>query len=116
MTSRCCLRITANHAGLSVPLVRTGKKIAANALRCSVDDPLVLFPKLDLCLEFPGILEHGNDSQSRELVWKILGLPAMLNRHDALADAHDVKRILDTAREYCKDFISGSPDHQPLRK
>ena len=92
------------------------EKIAANALRCTVNDPLVSFQKLDLYLELSGILEHDNDSKSREVAWEILGLPEMPNRHDALVDAHDVKRILDAAREYCKDFISELADHQPLRK
>ena len=76
------------------------EKVNADALRHSVVDPFARFEKLDLRVEALRILEHNDQSIAREWVYRKLGLPDCVKRHDALYDARDLVRIIDALHTY----------------
>ena len=76
------------------------KKINADTLRHSVDDPFARYEKLDLRVEATRILGHNGQSIVREWVYRKLGLPDCAKRHDALYDARDLVRIVDALHTY----------------
>ena len=75
-------------------------KINADSLRHSVADPFARYKKLDVRVEATRIFRHTGQPIVRESVYRKLGLPACVNRHDALYDARDLGRIIDALHTY----------------
>jgi len=99
------LREYSHSSGLVCSFGADWEFIAADAEKYSVDDPFAMFDKMDLRLELSRILKAGYQSVDREVANCAYNMTECSNRHDALTDARDVKRILDAIRSCEKSFV-----------